>query len=81
MVIQDVVSTQRSTDGAVAILILFPYSHSGIVSRENSPISIPRIPKASAGPRSFIQLATKNVHANATTARNIVTITKQSVAR
>lgn len=74
-------SSAYPMDPALAILIRFPNSHSGIVSRENIPMSMPKMPNGSAAPRSSTQPDTKKVQANEMMARRIVTMTKQSAAR
>jgi hypothetical protein len=66
---------------AVAILALFPHTHNGTANNPKTPMIMPKMPKGSAGPAATIQSVMKNVHENATTARTIVVITKQSPCR
>ena len=66
---------------AVAILILFPKYQSGIVVKEKSPMSIPKMPKGSAAPRECTHSTAKKVQAKEMMERRIVTMVKASAAR
>jgi len=71
---------KTGTQCAVAILILLPQSHTGIVDKENIPMRAPKTPKGMAVPAFETHSPAKKVQEKLIIALMQVTATKQSAA-